>query len=113
MLMVSISCTSARPMPTATASARICGSSASRSSGVSCLESLTPWMRAPGLRMTAAGAGPGLGEAGGGTPRPRQRRHAHLVAAAHQGEALVPERLLEGAEPGEAPAFRLRLGVAL
>src|SRR2546423_620756 len=62
MLKLSISCTSARPIPTATACARISGSSASRSSGVSCLLSLTPLIRVPGRRITAAAiTGPASG----------------------------------------------------
>src|SRR5438105_1641116 len=51
MFRLSISCTSARPRPTATHWARISGSSASRSSGVSCLESFTPTIRVPGRNM--------------------------------------------------------------
>src|SRR5713101_5249252 len=77
-------------MPTAMALARISGSSASRSSGVSCLESLMPQMRVPA-----------------------QRRHAHFVHAADVQDARVPERLLEGGEPRQPPPLRLRLVVAL
>src|SRR5207245_2369610 len=76
MLMVSISCTSARPIPTATACRRISGSSSTRSSGVSCLESLTPLIRAPGRRMTAAAmTGPASGAIPTSSPQPARARY--------------------------------------
>src|SRR5207302_5027173 len=63
--------------------------------------------------VDADDAGAGLQDDRRRDHRTGERRHAHLVAAGDQRDALLPERRLEGAEAGEAPALGLGLVVAL
>ena len=58
--------------------------------------------------VDALDPGPGREDDRRGDHRARERRHAHFVDARDQRQPGVPERLLEGAQPRQSAALRLR-----